>query len=453
MDALSSSFLPTFCTPNILVSPAITTPNLLIISSARRTEEKPDNASTFTAAKQTPSALPAAIFSALDDLINNFIDPPLKRSRPQTQLPPTECEIIHGSLPPFLDGAYIRNGPNPQFLPRRPYHLFQRDGMVHCVRISGGRAVLCSRYVRTYKYIVERDAGHPFVPNFFSCGTYRSLRCPHLNRQSKKIFYRLYALGESDLPYSIRLTSNGDIETLGRHDFERKLSISITANPKIDPETGKAFSFRFGPMPPFLTYFRFDSNSMKQPDVPIFSIVTSSLVHDFAIPKKYAIFVPVRLDPSKVPRIGVIPRYAKDESGMRWFDVRIDPKTGIVTRQSMSTRNLEFGNKYVYAAIGDPMPRISGVVKLDVSNAEHKECSVPSRMFGPGCYGGKPVFVAREPNNPEADEDDEYLVESRFLVMDAKSPQLDTVAAVRMPRRVPYGCHGPFVKESDLNKL
>ncbi|KAM2460566.1 hypothetical protein FF1_011632 [Malus domestica] len=85
MDALSSSFLPTFRTPNILVSPAITTPNLLIISSARRTEEKPDNASTFTAAKQTPSALPAAIFSALDDLINNFIDPPLKRSRPQTR--------------------------------------------------------------------------------------------------------------------------------------------------------------------------------------------------------------------------------------------------------------------------------------------------------------------------------------------------------------------------------
>lgn len=76
-------------------------------------------------------------------------------------------------------------------------------------------------------------------------------------------------------------------------------------------------------MPPFLTYFRFDSNSMKQPDVPIFSMVTSSLVHDFEITKKYAIFadIQIRMDPSKVPRIGVIPRYAKDESGMRWFDV------------------------------------------------------------------------------------------------------------------------------------
>ncbi|BBG94094.1 hypothetical protein Prudu_002298 [Prunus dulcis] len=67
-------------------------------------------------------------------------------------------------------------------------------------------------------------------------------------------------------------------------------------------------------------------------------MVTPSFLHDFAITKKYAIFVdiqigmnpidmitkgasPVGLDPSKVPRIGVIPRYAKDETEMRWFDV------------------------------------------------------------------------------------------------------------------------------------
>lgn len=29
----------------------------------------------------------------------------------------------------------------------------------------------------------------------------------------------------------------------------------------------------------------------------------------------------VGLDPSKVPRVGVIPRYTKDEAEMRWFDV------------------------------------------------------------------------------------------------------------------------------------
>lgn len=110
------------------------------------------------------------------------------------------------------------------------------------------------------------------------------------------------------------------------------------------------------------------------------------------------------------------------------------------------------------------MPNVSGVVKLDVSVSEddRRDCIVASRLYGPGCYGGEPFFVAKEPNNPNADEDDGYLVsyvhdentgESRFIVMDAKSPNLETVAAVKLPQRVPCGFHGLFVRESDLNKL
>ncbi|KAK4261608.1 hypothetical protein QN277_004578 [Acacia crassicarpa] len=83
-------------------------------------------------------------------------------------------------------------------------------------------------------------------------------------------------------------------------------------------------------------------------------------------------------------------------------------------------------------------------------------------MFGEGCYGGEPFFVARDTEDPEAEEDDGHVVtyvhdenkgESKFLVMDAKSPELEVVAAVRLPRRVPYGFHGLFVRESDLRKL
>lgn len=121
-------------------------------------------------------------------------------------------------------------------------------------------------------------------------------------------------------------------------------------------------------------------------------------------------------------------------------------------------------NKYVYAAVGDPMPKISGVVKLDLSKGDQREdCTVASRMYGEGCYGGEPFFVAREAaENLDADEDDGYVVsyvhdentgESRFLVMDAKSPNLDLVATVKLPRRVPYGFHGLFVAERDLKKI
>ena len=110
------------------------------------------------------------------------------------------------------------------------------------------------------------------------------------------------------------------------------------------------------------------------------------------------------------------------------------------------------------------MPKVSGLVKLDVSVSEgdRRDCIVASRLYGPGCLGGEPFFVAKEPNNPNTDEDDGFVVsyvhdentgESRFLVMDAKSPNLEIVAAVKLPQRVPSGFHGLFVGESELKKL
>ncbi|RID50280.1 hypothetical protein BRARA_H01021 [Brassica rapa] len=529
------------------------------------------NAVASPAKLRPETTLVTALFTTVEDVINTFFDPP---SRPSVdpkhvlsgnfapvldELPPTECEIIHGSLPPSLDGAYIRNGPNPQFLPRGPYHLFDGDGMLHAIRIRNGKATLCSRFVKTYKYNVEKQAGAQVIPNVFSgfngvtasvargaltalrvlAGQYNPVNGIGLANTSLAFFCnRLFALGESDLPYAVRLTDTGDIETIGRFDFDGKLEMSMTAHPKTDPQTGETFAFRYSPVPPFLTFFRFDSTGKKQRDVPVYSLTSPSFVHDFAITKRHTIFAeiqivmrmnimdlvleggsPVGADNRKTPRLGVIPRYAGDDSEMKWFEVpgfniihainawdendgntvvliapnvmsiehtlermdlvhslvekvKIDLVTGIVTRHPISARNLDFAvinpaflgrrSRYVYAAIGDPMPKISGVVKLDVSKGDRGDCTVARRMYGPGCYGGEPFFVARDPGDQEAEEDDGYVVtyvhdevagESKFLVMDAKSPELEIVAAVRLPRRVPYGFHGLFVKESDVNKL
>lgn len=604
MDSLSSSFLSSIQqtkVPIILIRHSSSPPRIYI--SSVRIDDKPQSStSTYTKfpsplptetprTKSTPlppksvsvkryktqlsppkPSLQSTFLDTFDDIINKFIDPPSRPSvdprfilsenfAPVEELTPTECEIEEGVLPSCLNGAYIRNGPNPQFLPRGPYHLFDGDGMLHSIRISNGKAILCSRYVETYKYMIERKAGSTIIPSVFSgfssllgsaargtlsaarfiAGQFNPSNGIGLANTNLAFFgNRLYALGESDLPYEVKVTPNGDIQTVGRKDFDGKLFMSMTAHPKIDLDTGEAFAFRYGPMPPFLTYFRFDSKGNKQADVPIFSMLQPSFLHDFAITKKYAIFPdiqiamdpaemifrggsPVGLNPAKISRIGVIPRYANDERDMRWFEVpgfnvmhainawdevdkdgneaivmvapnimspehtlermhlvhalvekiRIDLKTGVVTRQPMSARNLDFGvinpsymgkkNKYVYAAVGDPMPKITGVVKLDVSVAqERRECIVASRMFGPRCYGGEPFFVATYPDDPNADEDEGYVIsyvhdentgESRFLVMDAKSSNLDVVASVKLPQRVPYGFHGLFVREKDLKGM
>ncbi|KAL0438796.1 UNVERIFIED_CONTAM: putative carotenoid cleavage dioxygenase 4, chloroplastic [Sesamum latifolium] len=338
---------------------------------------------------------------------------------------------------------------------------------------------------------------------------------------------KLYALGESDLPYEIEVTSDGDIITIGRHDFHSSEPfLSMTAHPKIDPDTGETLAFRFHVVPPRLTFFRIGSDGRKGPDVPVFSMKSTALIHDFAVTKNYAIFndgqmvisplellrgrPPMTVDPVKVPRLGVIDRYAEDESGMWWIDVpgfnmshsvnaweeddgetivvvasnlssvelalerldlaqltleeiRISVKAKkVITRHPLSSKVLDMavinpayaGRRTVVAT---PM-LIVGLVKLDLSLSSD-DCVVASRMYEPGCTGNEPFFV---PNNAAADEDDGFLVtyvhdeitkESKFLIMDAKSPTLEIVAAVKLPRRVPTGFHGLFVSESHLEKL
>ncbi|KAG5589238.1 hypothetical protein H5410_039752 [Solanum commersonii] len=543
--------------------------------------------------------------NASDDFIDTYIDPPRHpfvdpecvlsdNFAPVDELPPTECEVVKGTLPPCLNGDYIRNGANPQYFPRGPFHFFDGDGMLHSTKISQGKAIFCSHYVKTYKYLVEKKTGYSVIHNVFS--DFNSLIALVIRgamsitriiigqfdpsngfgpaNTSLALFGgKLFALYESDIPYAIKLAPNGDIITIGCHNFDGNLSIAMTSHLKIDPNTNEAFAFRYDPILfLYLTYFRIHPNGVKSHDLPIFYMTRPSFVHDFAITKNYAIFpdiqiemnllglitggAPVGTNSRKVPRLGVIPRYAIDESEMRWFkvsgfnmmhainaweedngdtivviapnilsiehflkrlklvhatieQVKIDLKTGKVSRNQMSKRNLELAcinrtyigkkNKYVrpinyeflkknciaffrffknyqikltyyifkkntlfniwqlsefnilyiYAAIADPLPKAKGMWPQEFLD---QIVSVVS-----------PFFVPKDHDNVFAvDEDDGYVVcymhnestrESSFMVMDAKTRDLEIVAVVKLPHRVPYGFHGIFVKESDRHML
>ena len=53
------------------------------------------------------------------------------------ELTDTQLEV-EGSIPPELEGVYLRTGPNPST--GSSPHWFFGDGMVHGVRLSGGKA-------------------------------------------------------------------------------------------------------------------------------------------------------------------------------------------------------------------------------------------------------------------------------------------------------------------------
>ena len=66
---------------------------------------------------------------------------------------------VVGEIPAGLNGAFYRNGPNPQFEPRDEHHWFAGDGMIHAFFVEGGKVRYRNRFVRTPKWELEHAAG------------------------------------------------------------------------------------------------------------------------------------------------------------------------------------------------------------------------------------------------------------------------------------------------------
>ena len=74
---------------------------------------------------------------------------------------------VTGRIPDELTGWYLRNGPNPQ--DAASGHWFFGDGMIHGVRLEGGRATSYrNRWVRTKTFThglpTRDDAGPDVMP-------------------------------------------------------------------------------------------------------------------------------------------------------------------------------------------------------------------------------------------------------------------------------------------------
>ena len=70
---------------------------------------------------------------------------------------------VVGELPVELEGRYLRNGPNPLDAVDATHHWFAGDGMVHGVRLRGGKAEWYrNRYVGSSALSARR--GQPDIP-------------------------------------------------------------------------------------------------------------------------------------------------------------------------------------------------------------------------------------------------------------------------------------------------
>ncbi len=236
----------------------------------------------------------------------------------------TDLEV-QGSIPSELTGLYVRNGANPKS--GKSPHWFFGDGMLHGLRIDGGKASWYrNRYVRTPK-LAGDDI--PMLDENFAFDRTASAANTHVIHHAGRIL----CLEEAHFPYEV----DGLLDTVGAHTFGGQLNTAMTAHPKVCPETGEMLFFGYGQLPPYLTYHRVNAAGelVQSTEIPVKG---PTMMHDFVTTRNYTIFMdlpvifdldlamtgsmPFRWDDDYGARIGVMPR-AGSADDVQWFD--IDP--------------------------------------------------------------------------------------------------------------------------------
>jgi carotenoid cleavage dioxygenase-like enzyme len=431
---------------------------------------------------------------------------PIQQERTETQL------AVQGSIPPDLSGVYLRTGPNPKS--GTGEHWFLGDGMVHGIRLSGGKA-------QWYKnrFLQTPDITDPLHDPAAGFGDLRRGKGnTHVVAHNKKIL----CLEEAHWPWEI----DGQLNTVGCENFSEALTCSMTAHPKICPTTGEMLAFSyFNFAQPYLNYIRIGADgALKQ--LEGIELPQMVMMHDFSITENYVVFmdlplaldlellatgIPFRFKRESGARLGVMPRNGTSRD-VSWFEIEpcyvfhqlnawdkdsvitlyvsrqnsafgadsgdysevgrlhrwtIDLTRRTVSEQSIDDRPADFGR------VNDTMvgreSRFGYLMALDGEGNSEEPVYGP-RLYqydlhtgkcaehdlGDGTRGAEPVFV---PATNAKEEDEGWVLslvhsettgKSRLIIVDAQNFAAPPVAMIELPFRVPYGAHGNWVADSQL---
>jgi len=390
---------------------------------------------------------------------------------------------VEGEIPRELEGLFVRNGSNPKRGDRG--HFFVGDGMLHGVRLQGGKARWYrNRYVRTP--LLDRDPSERANP-------VSNLTDSFSNVSVIQHAGKLLSLGEVGLPFEI---SAQDLSTIGAYDFDGKLDTFMTAHPKLDPRTGELHMFGYGVAEPYLTYHLVDAAGQLVRSEPIV-LPHSVMIHDFQITETCVVFMdlPVAFDAvaaavrnEAIPfrwrreygaRIGIMPR-AGGNSDITWIEIepcfvfhywnayddagrivievseypylwieestRFDADPALVRytidvaaksakREPLDDRPVEFPHidprragakhRYGYGMWANTLDFSQPVGEIGFIKYDRERDSATVRQFDYGFVPGEPLFI---PRSESAAEDEGYLL-SYVYELGAQRSSLDILDA------------------------
>jgi 8'-apo-carotenoid 13,14-cleaving dioxygenase len=418
---------------------------------------------------------------------------------------------VTGTIPPALDGRYLRMGPNPMTPNPGKYHWFSGDGMIHGIRIENGRALWYrNRWIRSEK--VSSALGEPRVK-----GPRHAFDT--VNTNVVQFAGKTLGLVEAgSTPVEIGET----LETLCYSDFGGTLQGSFAAHPHVDPLTGEMHgicydvsrrrSIRYVVVRP-------DGKVRREVDIPI---KHGPMIHDCAFTLRFAIILdlpvtfslwaaitgypfPYRWKPSHAARIGLLPRegeardiiwcpidpcyvfhavnsydaadgrvvldvivhdrmFSRIKAGPdsqrvgieRWI---VDPVTSKVERIVIDPTPQEFPRpderrlglpyRYAYTMAMTGWFLGSGLYKHDLEKRTRQ-----FHDFGPNRHPCEFMFV---PAHLHAEEDEGWLFgfvidanerTTDLVILDARNFEGAPQASIRIPHVVPPGFHGNWLQDS-----
>ncbi len=235
---------------------------------------------------------------------------------------------VRGDIPVELDGRYLRIGPNPIADPNPgAHHWFVGDGMVHGIRLQGGKAAWYrNRWIRSRA--VSAALGEAPAPGP------RNQRSDTVNTNVLGHAGQIWALVEAGA-FPVRI--DDDLQTIAHDPFGGTLHGAFSAHPHLDPDTGEMHAICYnGPDLETIRHVVLGRDGRVRREEPI-AVQHGPSIHDCMITRNYVLVFdlpvtfsmklllagqhfPYAWNPKHGARVGLLPREGRG-SDIIWCDV------------------------------------------------------------------------------------------------------------------------------------